>query len=1059
MVKAYLRYEPKSNFGVISSPTSNLVYDSEGRFAIAPALSEVIVWDIKKGIQVIRWHDTDTKSLVTCISRSPNKHDFAVGYDDGSIRIFNTENQTTNVIFNGHRRAVTALTFDKSGMILASGSKDTDLILWDVVGEVGLFRLRGHKDEITGIAFVPKKPLNTAEKNDGNNNLENSPKSDNEMDESEGDDDDDDDGLMTSGAAESSGYIITSSKDTLVKIWDLQSRHCVQTLVTHRSEVWSFAVSPDSRLLVTGSSESSLKVWKLNLNPSTTPTTTTTNKTNGNRNGDSVIKVGNDEEAVVVEADGLGLPSIATEYGELTRQSKERIQQLKFHPRGVFLASANSDKTVEFWRIRDHDEIRKKMARRLKRQREKTKKQKNKKKSKAQSDDEDNDSDSNDEESSSQLPKSAEDMEIKATDELTPYQIIRTRAKVKSIDFNPLESNKTLHDRQNYSKLLVSLLDNTIEVYNVFSPPKGSSKKNPPQEPQSSLILDRLGHRSEARAIVLSNDNELIATASNGSLRIWNALTNNCLRTLECGQAVCATFLPGDQYVLVGTKKGKLQLFDIPSSTLVEEYDAHDGPCWSMHVQFDKKCVVTGGGDKLVKFWDFELVSSTTAKDGDEESNNGTTTGGGGGGIIRRRLTLVHSRSLMMSDVVLCVRFSPNLKLLAVSLLDTTVKVFYVDTLKFFLSLYGHKLPVLSMDISSDSTLLVTGSADKNIKIWGLDFGDCHKSLFEHQDAVTSIKFVWDTHYFFSASKDRMVQQFDADKFIKIQRLEGSHGEIWDMALGKHGNFVVTCSQDRSVRVWEKTEEPLFLEEEKERELEEMYEKGLAGNLDNAGTQNRKLRENGGGDSDGGDLSDNDDGSDDELGMAGKQTMETLKAGEKVMEALDLADEELEKWSDYHRNVARGMHVAPPPKNPMLIAMGNIDPEKHVLKTIESIRSSDLDDALLVLPFPKVSSLLNYIEIWAQKEWNIQLVCRILFFLLKTHQSQIVSTRTMRTRLDSIRLHLRSALQAQKDFIGFNMAALKSLRNEWEEKATANFFEEEKIQQVLDKATAKRKFY
>jgi len=48
--------------------------------------------------------------------------------------------------------------------------------------------------------------------------------------------------------------------------------------------------------------------------------------------------------------------------------------------------------------------------------------------------------------------------------------------------------------------------------------------------------------------------------------------------------------------------------------------------------------------------------------------------------------------------------------------------------------MYGHKLPVLCMDISSDSTLLATGSADRNIKLWGLDFGDCHKSLFAHDD-------------------------------------------------------------------------------------------------------------------------------------------------------------------------------------------------------------------------------------------------------------------------------------------------------------------------------------
>jgi U3 small nucleolar RNA-associated protein 12 len=62
------------------------------------------------------------------------------------------------------------------------------------------------------------------------------------------------------------------------------------------------------------------------------------------------------------------------------------------------------------------------------------------------------------------------------------------------------------------------------------------------------------------------------------------------------------------------------------------------------------------------------------------------------------------------------------------------LQIYHLDTLKFFLKLYGHKLPVLCMDISSDGTLIVTGSADKNLKIWGMDFGDCHKSIFAHSD-------------------------------------------------------------------------------------------------------------------------------------------------------------------------------------------------------------------------------------------------------------------------------------------------------------------------------------
>lgn len=82
---------------------------------------------------------------------------------------------------------------------------------------------------------------------------------------------------------------------------------------------------------------------------------------------------------------------------------------------------------------------------------------------------------------------------------------------------------------------------------------------------------------------------------------------------------------------------------------------------------------------------------------------------------------------------MVCLCFLPTT---TVALLDSTVKVFHDDSLKFFLSLYGHKLPVMSMDVSDDGALLATGSADKTVKIWGLDFGDCHRSLLAHDDSI-----------------------------------------------------------------------------------------------------------------------------------------------------------------------------------------------------------------------------------------------------------------------------------------------------------------------------------
>lgn len=74
------------------------------------------------------------------------------------------------------------------------------------------------------------------------------------------------------------------------------------------------------------------------------------------------------------------------------------------------------------------------------------------------------------------------------------------------------------------------------------------------------------------------------------------------------------------------------------------------------------------------------------------------------------------------------------------------------------------QLPVLALDISEDSKLIITCSADKNIKIWGLDFGDCHRSLFAHEESIMAVAFEKGSHCFWSISKDRMLKYWDGDK-------------------------------------------------------------------------------------------------------------------------------------------------------------------------------------------------------------------------------------------------------------------------------------------------------
>ena len=59
--------------------------------------------------------------------------------------------QRMQVTLAGHRGAVTALRYNRAGALLASGAQDTDVIVWDVVAEAGLFRLRAHTGQVTDL--------------------------------------------------------------------------------------------------------------------------------------------------------------------------------------------------------------------------------------------------------------------------------------------------------------------------------------------------------------------------------------------------------------------------------------------------------------------------------------------------------------------------------------------------------------------------------------------------------------------------------------------------------------------------------------------------------------------------------------------------------------------------------------------------------------------------------------------------------------------------------------------------------------------------------------------
>lgn len=92
------------------------------------------------------------------------------------------------------------------------------------------------------------------------------------------------------------------------------------------------------------------------------------------------------------------------------------------------------------------------------------------------------------------------------------------------------------------------------------------------------------------------------------NIKIWNLRNRTCTRTIESGYALCCVFTPSNRHVVVGTKGGTLELYDIPSATCLATIEAHSGAVWSVALTADGRGLVSGSADHDVKFWDFELV-------------------------------------------------------------------------------------------------------------------------------------------------------------------------------------------------------------------------------------------------------------------------------------------------------------------------------------------------------------------------------------------------------------------------------------------------------------------
>jgi WD40 repeat protein len=154
----------------------SLAFSPDGKFlAWAESDGTIRVWDMSSRNWLTSRPGSGTPA--NSLAFSPDGSKLAAGFQDGSLRLweFNAEagpeerlvESQAGHILRGHTKPVNSVAFSPDGSLLASGSGDATLILWQVEEAAPRVVYRGHSGPVTSVSFTPDGNLLASASEDG----------------------------------------------------------------------------------------------------------------------------------------------------------------------------------------------------------------------------------------------------------------------------------------------------------------------------------------------------------------------------------------------------------------------------------------------------------------------------------------------------------------------------------------------------------------------------------------------------------------------------------------------------------------------------------------------------------------------------------------------------------------------------------------------------------------------------------------------------------------------------------------------------------------------------
>jgi WD40 repeat protein len=452
---------------------------------------------------------------VNAVSFSPDGKLLATGSVDNTVKLWDTTTGKEIQTLSGHTNSVNAVSFSPDGKRLATGSSDKTVKLWDTTTGKEIKTLTGHKKWVTAVSFSPDGKL-----------------------------------------------LATGSSDKTLKLWDTTTGKEIQTLAGHTNLVTAVSFSPDGKLLATGSSDKTLKLWDTTTGKAIQTLSGHTNSVNAvsfSPNGKRLATGSYDNTVKLWDT------TTGKEIKTLTGH-KEWVTAVSFSPNGKRLATGSYDNTVKLWDTTTGKEIQTLTG------------HTNWVTAVSFSPD------------GKRLATGSRDNTVKLWDTTTGKAIqtlTRHSGWVFAVSFSP------------DGKLLATgSEDNTVKLWDTTT---------------GKEIQTLAGHTNWVTAVSFSPDGKLLATGSRDeTVKLWDTTTGKKIKTLTGHKewVTAVSFSPDGKLLATGSDDNTVKLWDTTIGKEIKTLTGHTN--WVTAVSFspDGKLLATGSSDKTVKLWD-----TTTGKE------------------------------------------------------------------------------------------------------------------------------------------------------------------------------------------------------------------------------------------------------------------------------------------------------------------------------------------------------------------------------------------------------------------------------------------------------------